>query len=92
MIIVQEVLFVTPNIYYYHTSTSDTSNICILDNGVDIPAVHSPFLSNINDNNISSTHSFIEEEFDNDDIDYMANIFYSHKQDIEKIHTYHQTN
>ena len=35
---------------------------------------------------------FIEEEIDNDDIDYMANIFYSHKQDIENILIYHKKN
>ena len=90
---------VTPNKYCYHNSTSDTSNLFILDNGVDIPVVHSPFLSNMNDNSISSTDSlieedhfieedrFIEEEFDNDDIDYMEKLFYSHKQNIEK-HSY----
>ena len=51
------------------------------------PVLHYPFLSNINDNNISSANSLIEEEFNNDNIDYMANIFYLHKQDIEK-HSY----
>ena len=55
-----------------------------MDSGADIPVIRSPFLSNINDNSILSSDLLIEEKFDDDDINYMANIFYSHKQDIEK--------
>ena len=65
--------------------------ICaFLDNETYIPVLHSSFLSNINDISISSTYSLIEdsylieENFDNNDIDYITNIFYSHTQDIEK--------
>ena len=49
---------VTPNKYCYHTSTSDTSNICILDKEAKY-FLHSTFLSNINGNNMSCKNSLI---------------------------------
>ena len=45
------------------------------------------FISSIMDNKSQSTSSLIEEEFDKEDIDYMTNIFYSHKRKIEE-HSY----
>ena len=75
---------VTQNKYWYHTSTNDTSNICILDSWSYIPVFYSQFHSNINDNSKPSSHPLIKEYFGGDDIDYTANIIYPNKQDIEK--------
>ena len=77
---------ITSHKYCYNTSTNNKKT--------DISVPHSLFLSNINNISESPIENdvFINKEFDHNDIDYMATVFYTHKQDIEKIHTYHQKN
>lgn len=73
----------TPNKYYYHTSKNDTLHICNFDSGADIPVLHFPFFTNMDDHSVPSSTSLLEDEFNNDDIDYMVKTCYSYKQDIE---------
>ena len=79
----------TSNKYCYQTSANNTSNMCNLDNEKICLCVSPLFLSNINNISASPTDfliedsHFIEGDFDNN-IDYMTNVFYSYKQNIEK--------
>ena len=71
--------------YCYHTFKNDDLDIYHENNNIQDPNFH--FISNTMEDKSQSTSSLIEKEFDKEDIDYMANIFYSHKSEIEK-HSY----